>query len=266
MLSMKSKLVNWFLSQKNHLLNRKVGLYFISVVIVMMLILNAPWKEWLNKLEPNSIQQYALDGNPKFTDFKDIEDVIIKMGGLTGFFSQDITLVKDQIQTLPWVKEVVARKQWPDRLRIAVIDYEPIARWNDTAFLSKNGVVFTLPVDKIPNKKFPHLFGKNEQSQLLLKTWVEISQFLQQQGLNLKKVKLDDRGSWLVILDNGLVLKLGRGPWQEKLTRFMNIYPIISVPEDKKLAYIDLRYKTGAAIAFTDKPLEKRDEKLKGNN
>ena len=266
MLSVKSKLVNWFLSQKNHLLNRKVGLYFISIIIVMMLILNAPWKEWLNKLEPNSIQQHVLDGNPQFTTNADIQDVIVKMGGLKGFFEQDITSVQNQIQSLPWVKNVIARKQWPDRLRVFVVDYQPIARWNDTAFLSKNGIVFTLPVDKIPNKKFPHLFGNNEQSQLLLKTWVDVSKFLQQQGLVLNKLKLDDRGAWQVILDNGLVLKLGRGPWQEKLSRFMNIYPIISVPEGKQLAYIDLRYKAGAAVSLIDKPLENRNEKLKGNN
>lgn len=230
----KAKIKQYFLENKHYFFNKKVGAILLSIIVLIIFIINAPWEKWLSKLDPHPIQFIALDGNPKFTQQDDIQKVIAKTGGLQGFFAQDVTSVKEQVEQLSWIKTVIVRKQWPDRLRILVSDYEPMARWNDSAFLSKTGVVFTLPADKIPAKKFPHLFGTNEQSRLLLKTWIEISNYLKQQGLVLTKLKLDERGAWQVILNNGLILKLGRNEWKEKLDRFMIIYPNIEVPENKK--------------------------------
>lgn len=260
MRDIKSKIKLWISQYKEHLLHRKSLLYFLCIIFILMLF-NAPWKEWLAKFDEHPIQTIILDGKPRFTQQEDIKVAIVSMGGIQGFFAQDIDQLGEQIQSLPWIKTVITRKQWPDRLRIWVNDYEPIARWNDTAFLSKTGVIFTLPIDKIPKGKFPHLFGNNEQTQLLINTWVEISNYLQKDHLTLKILKLNDIGSLQVILDNGLVLKLGRDNWIEKLKRFTLVYPAIDLPKNKKLDYIDLRNNTGAAIGMSEAPVDDINKK-----
>ena len=55
------------------------------------------------------------------------------------------------------------------------------------------------------------------------------------------------------MLDNDIVLKLGRDEWKTKLERFVTIYPQIEVPENKKIEYVDLRYPAGAAVGMADK-------------
>ena len=55
-----------------------------------------------------------------------------------------------------------------------------------------------------------------------------------------------------MVLDNDVVLKLGRGDWKTKLDRFVTIYPQIEIPEKKKLSYVDLRYASGASVGMVD--------------
>ena len=49
------------------------------------------------------------------------------MGELKGFFGQDITSVREQIESMPWIKGVVVRKIWPDRLSVVVTEHVPVA-------------------------------------------------------------------------------------------------------------------------------------------
>ena len=86
----------------------------------------------------------------------------------------------------------------------------------------------------------------------MLDAWNRIYADLKQKGLTLKAVAIDARGAWKVVLDNDVVLKLGRGDWKSKLERFVTIYPQIEIPENKRLSYVDLRYASGASVGMVD--------------
>lgn len=210
------------------------------------------WQNWLEKLDERPISAFNLVGTPTFTKDEDVRDMLIKMGDLKGFFGQDVSAVREQIQKMPWIRQAVVRKIWPDRLNILVSEYIPIAIWNDNEFLSSDGVVFKLPMDKLQDKNLPRLAGPDYQSQVVLEAWKKIYHDLKGKGLTLKSVAIDDREAWQLELDNGVVIKLGRGEWKTKLDRFATIYPQIEVPENKKLSYVDLRYSVGAAIGMVD--------------
>lgn len=210
------------------------------------------WQKILEKLDnQRTISAFMLTNETQFTRYDDIRDTIVKMGGLSGFFTQDIESVRKQIETMTWIKSVAVRKIWPDKLSITVLEHQPIAIWNDTDFLSSEGTVFQLPMERLKNKSLPLLFGPDYQSSFVLENWYKIEANLKQKGLSLKKLAIDDRGSWLVTLDTDVLLKLGRGRWQDKLERFATIYPQIEVPTNQKLSYVDLRYDVGAAVGFT---------------
>ncbi|MGY4676258.1 cell division protein FtsQ/DivIB [Pasteurella sp. P03HT] len=212
----------------------------------------ANWQTLMEKLDDKPISAFILTGTPTFTTYDDIRDVVVKMGDLKGFFGQDIDLVREQIETMPWIKGAVVRKIWPDKLSIALAEYTPIAIWNEGEFLSRDGVIFQLPFDKLKDKNLPHLSGPDYQSEKVLEAWTLVEANLKEKGLVLKAVAIDDRGAWQIVLDNDLVLKLGRGEWKAKLDRFVTIYPQIEIPENKKLSYVDLRYRVGAAVGFAD--------------
>lgn len=210
------------------------------------------WYTWLEKLDERPIAHIALQGSPRFTNVNDIREILAKMK-LKGYFGQDVTEVRKQIQTMPWVKGVVVRKIWPDKLSIWVSEYQPVALWNGTEFVSSQGKVFQMPMDKLDISQFPSLFGADFQSLEVLDAWNKIGKALNAKNLVIKSLGEDERGAWEVRLDNDVVLKLGRGEWKSKIERLATIYPQIEVPEDKKLSYIDLRYNVGAAVGFENK-------------
>ncbi|MDU8924114.1 cell division protein FtsQ/DivIB [Pasteurellaceae bacterium LIM206] len=210
------------------------------------------WQNWLDSLDDKPISSFALLGSPQYTTNADVRDMILKMGELKGFFGQDVDVVREQIQSMPWIKGAVVRKIWPDRLSILVAEYSPVAYWNNDDFVAADGSVFKLPKKKLKNTDLPRLYGPDYQSKVVLGAWQQIFNDLKSKGITLRGVSIDERGSWEIIVENDITLKLGRGEWKSKIDRFMTIYPQIEVPEHQKIAYIDLRYKVGAAVSFTD--------------
>lgn len=212
----------------------------------------ANWQDWLVRFDSKPINAYALIGKTEFTDYADVKDILLKLGDLKGFWGQDVKVVQEQLETLPWVKGAVVRKVWPNRLSIWLTEYSPVAIWNKTEFVTKDGTVFQLPMDRLKNKTLPYLGGPDYQSSKVLEAWNQIYSDFKAKNLNVKGVTIDERGAWQVTLDNDIVLKLGRGEWQLKLERFVTIYPQIEVSENKRIDYVDLRYNSGAAVGMVE--------------
>ncbi|ARU65408.1 cell division protein FtsQ [Histophilus somni] len=233
--------------------NIKFIVMLLLVAILIFIVSNR--QSILEKLDDSSINSFAIAGITNFTDDNDVREVLSRIsdsGELKGFFGQDIDLVKQQIEMIPWVKSVAVRKIWPNRLSIWVTEHLPIARWNETEFLSSEGIIFQLPISKLKTQGLPHLSGPDHKSAEVLEAWNKIYLDLKRKNLLLKKIAINERGSWQIVLENDVVLKLGRGEWKDKLDRFFTIYPQIEIPENKKLSYVDLRYGVGAAIGVVD--------------
>ncbi|WP_293729299.1 cell division protein FtsQ/DivIB [uncultured Actinobacillus sp.] len=225
----------------------------VLLCVGIMYFAYANWQSWLEKLDDKPISSFALLGTPSYTTNADIREMILKMGELKGFFGQDVNMIREQIQSMPWIKGAVVRKIWPNRLSIVVSEYQPIAYWNGDQFLSSDGVVFKLPADKLKNTTMPRLFGPDYKSSEVLEAWYKIYKELESRKLALKSVSIDERGAWEITLDNDIRLKLGRGEWKTKIDNFVTIYPQIEIPENKRIDYVDLRYKVGASVGFIDK-------------
>ncbi|OOF36017.1 cell division protein FtsQ/DivIB [Rodentibacter heidelbergensis] len=228
-------------------------LLIILACVGMGYFVYSNWQDWLERFDSKPITAYALVGKTEFTDYADVHDVLLKMGTLKGFWGQDVKSIQTQLETLPWVKGAVVRKIWPNRLSIWLTEYTPVAIWNKTEFVTKDGTVFQLPMDRLKNQTLPYLGGPDYQSSKVLEAWNQIYSDFKAKNLNVKGVTIDDRGAWQVTLDNDIVLKLGRGEWQSKLERFVTIYPQIEVSENKRIDYVDLRYKSGAAVGMVEK-------------
>lgn len=220
------------------------------VVLGYILYSNVP--TWLEKLDNSPIRVYGLTYKPKFTTNEDIRSALSTAPELKGYFGQDIKEVEDKLTAIPWVRSVVARKIWPDRLSLTLLEHKPVAVWNDSKLLSARGEVFSLPFDRIDRTKLPVLYGPDSAGKKVLTAWSKIKKDLVSRNLVLKSVAIDNRGSWKITLENGIELKLGKGDWLPKIDRFVKIYPQIEVPEGKVVSYVDLRYQYGASVGFRD--------------
>lgn len=226
-------------------------LALLSILFALGIYFN--WQTLLEKMDDKPISGFALAGQKVFTTDADIKESLLKMGTLKGFWGQNVEAIQAQIEALPWVKSSIVRKIWPNRLSIWITEYQPVAFWNQNQFVTKDGVVFQLPIERLKENTLPYLGGPDYQSLKVLEAWNQIYADLKSKNLIAKGMNIDERGAWQVTLDNDIVLKLGRGEWKSKLERFVTIYPQVDVPENKKIDYVDLRYAAGAAVGMADK-------------
>ena len=248
------RLAKEYMATKFHLLPMKWLTSFKPLILlfcfIVMYVLYANWSSLLEGLDRTSIRAYALTNKTQFTTNADIRETLAKEPALKGYFAQDIQEVKDKLLTISWIKDVVVRKVYPDRLSISLIEYQPVAIWNNIQYLSAQGDVFSLPVERFDKTGLPVLFGPDKESKIVLSAWDHIQADLKARNLSLKSLSMDNRGSWAITLSNNVELRLGRGEWTPKIDRFVTIFPKINVPEGQQLAYVDLRYEHGAAVGF----------------
>lgn len=232
-----------------------VKLFVALLCFLAIFLIYSNWSSVLESLDRTPIRAYALTHKTQFTTNADIRETLAKNPPLKGYFSQDIQEVKDKLLEIPWVKDVIVRKFYPDRLSITILEYQPVAVWNNVKYLAEDGSVFFLPADRFKRTGLPLMYGPDQEGKVVLDAWGKIQTELKQRNLEAISISVDNRGSWSVILSNNIELKLGRGEWTPKIDRFMLIFPEIEVPEGQRLAYVDLRYEYGAAVGFL--PLKK---------
>ncbi len=238
----------------------KKWLMSIKPLIVLLVFLASlgvysNWSTWLEKLDRTPIRSYALTHKMQFTTNSDIRETLAQNPSLKGYFGQNIQEVKNKLLGLSWVRDVVVRKLYPDRLGITILEHSPVAVWNNIKYLSDQGVVFSLPPDRFDKTGLPVMFGPDAESKVVLEAWGKIQADLKAKNLVPKSIAMDNRGSWSVTLSDNVELRLGRGEWTSKIDRFVSIFPEIEVPEGQRLAYVDLRYEHGAAVGFL--PIQK---------
>ncbi len=88
--------------------------------------------------------------------------------------TQDVNIIQSQIERLPWIKQASVRKQWPDELKIHLVEYVPIARWNDQHMVDVEGNSFSVPADRTNKQNLPMLYGpEGSENEVLqgIATW-----------------------------------------------------------------------------------------------
>lgn len=239
----------------------KPGILIVLIILGYFIARN--WDTVLENISSKPISSFALIGKDNYTTSEDILSNLRSMGELRGYFAQNVEDVQQNLKQIPWVKNAYVRKIWPDKLYIDVVEYQPVAFWNNDRFLAQDGTIFQLPEDKIKSLHLAHLSGANDQSKEALDAWIKITKILKDKNIHINSLDINERGALKVALTNGIWLNLGRNDFMQKIDHFVTIFPEVQIPEGKEIAYIDLRYKDGAAVGFKDK---KMVDEVKNNN
>lgn len=165
------------------------------------------------------------------------------------FFTVDLQGLQEAAVRNSWVSAARVRKQWPDTIRVEVQEYAPVAHWNEGELIADNGEPFSVPeADAIQG--LPWLSGPEGRLGEVLENWTGINELLMPLGLEVSRLKLDQRGAWSMELDNGTHVQFGRDATAERLRRLLASWePLVReqgvVPVD-----IDLRYSNGFAVTW----------------
>jgi cell division protein FtsQ len=164
-----------------------------------------------------------------------------------GILTQDLRVLKDAVEALPWVHSATLRRVWPDQIALSVTEHQPIARWGDTGLVTAEGVVFRPEEGSLP-PGLPRLIGDDAQAPQLAAHFLKWRNRVAVLRAEIATLALDPRGAWTLYLDNGVRLELGTERVEERLERFIRTYPQLAAAGRADL--VDVRYANGLAVRW----------------
>lgn len=214
--------------------------------------------EWMKDPNRLPLSKLVLTGERHYTTDDDIRQAILSLGTPGTFMTQDVSGIQEQMEGLPWIRQVTVRKEWPDELKIHLVEYVPYVRWNDTHMLDAEGNVFSLPIERSAGGNYPLLYGPEGKEKVVLAEYRTMLEQFAAHKMKLKAVTMTARNSWQLELDNDIKLILGNKDQVGRIKRFIELYPVLQKNTEKRVAYVDLRYDSGAAVGWapllTDAP------------
>ncbi len=166
-----------------------------------------------------------------------------------GFLSLDLDGVCATLTAHPWIAEATARRYWPDRIEIAVVEEVPIARWGKHSFLNQRGQTLDVE-DANALADLPYLFGPAGSMHEVMREYRDVSQLLLAQGLKVVEFGADRHYRWRLRLDDGFAVLLGEKDVLAKVRRFLRAWMQELSTRRSEILAVDARYENGVAVSW----------------
>jgi cell division protein FtsQ len=166
-----------------------------------------------------------------------------------GFFNIDVDAIRNVLLANPWVRDVSVQRIWPDSLRVSVLEQVAVVRWGKEGLLNSAGEYFSPEPETFPDE-LPGLLGPHGTEVLLLKRFNEIQKSIQDVGMNIKYLTLNERRAWQFKLNNGIQVILGRTDFDIRMERFLNFVPLGLTGKLSETELVDMRYTNGFAVRW----------------
>jgi cell division protein FtsQ len=173
-----------------------------------------------------------------------------------GFFEVDVEAVRAASRALPWVREASVRRVWPDSLHVAIVEREPVARWNDDSLMEADGTLFEPPDVAAQSNlaNLPKLYGPPQSEREVLAAQGRFRAVLGPLGGGIESLRLLARGGWRLTLVNGTTLVLAEGQDAATLKRFARAAAKEIAERLNQIEQVDLRYAGGFAVRLKQVP------------
>ena len=238
----------------------KLSLLLISMTILLM----ASLMSGVIKSNHWEVSNIKLDAEFRRVNSEQIR-VIVAAYPERSFFKIKADVIRNNLNTIPWVKKVTVNKKWPDSLIIKLIEHKAVAVWNDNQLLNNHGEIFI--VDSIDDlSSLPKIEGKDTQSQLIWDHFNRYSDIIKRTGYDIRSTKVSNRGGWDLYLSNGINLKLGSQQIDAKLIRLIDTWTKLANLNDEMPETIDLRYTNGYAVKWPKKTNTRNNALNKNKN
>ena len=182
-------------------------------------------------------------------------NVVPKLGG--SFLTLDLARAKQAFEGVPWVRQAIVKREFPNRLRVVLQEHQPVAYWgpeNDSRLLNNFGEVFEANVGEVEHVALPHLSGPSGQEPQVLAMYQVLQPQFAVLDLALDQLELTGRGSWVAGLDSGATIEIGRGSHAEvvaRTVRFLKTLTQVTSRYSRRpdaVETADLRHANGYAL------------------
>jgi cell division protein FtsQ len=228
---------------KPDILNAIAGLLFAAA----LLLAGYGCVRYVVRLPVFPLREVRIDGELVHVTREQLE-TLARREVKGNFFTLDLGEARAAFATLPWVRKVDVRRQWPDRLEVTLEEHVALARWGDAALVNTHGDVFTAAFEG----NLPLFEGPAESAKEVAIQYGYFHRRLATIGQVPVAVQVSSRRAWQVRLASGLTLKLGRERIEARLDRYIAVYNRTLSRLQRKLDYVDLRYPNGFAVRIPE--------------
>lgn len=228
------------------------------LVVVGLCLLAAAGLQRLARLPFFNLTEVQLEGDLQRNNIATVRAHIVpRLEG--GYFMLDLQKGREVFEAVPWVRQAVVRRVWPNELRVTLQEHEPAAYWRhadrDDQLVNVQGEVFDANLGDVEDQPLPVLQGPThataDQARQMLAMLIRLKPVMVPLGAEIDTLQLNDRGSWRVVLDTDATLELGRGEPDEivaRAERFVRTLPQLQRQYGQPLEHADLRYPKGYAV------------------
>lgn len=190
----------------------------------------------------------AMDGNFQRVSPVQIEKAVAPYLN-AGFMTVDLAGIQRAVETIPWVDRARVMRQWPMGVHVAITEQTAVARWDDSGLLNTRGELFVRAATHVPSE-LPRLSGPAGSEAAVAQRFLTVESRMQEAGLRVAALRLDERGAWEMDLDNGVTVRLGRRDVDERTERFIRTAAGVIAHHVNEVTYVDMRYSNGFAIGW----------------
>jgi cell division protein FtsQ len=176
------------------------------------------------------------------------------------YFTEDLDKVRDAVEQVPWVREAVVRRVFPDELQVSVTTYTPAAIFEDGRLVSEDGKLFAANPEERedPSSALPTFSGPESQVPEIARHYKEYKKAVTPLKAEITAVTLSARGSWgLTVKGPGMPpthVEIGQETAErstaDRLAAFVNVYPKVKEILNGPPASVDLRYNKAFAATL----------------
>ena len=173
------------------------------------------------------------------------------------FFTVDLEQARAAFEAVPWVRQAVVRRQFPNKLRVHLQEHQAVALWgadSDSRLVNSFGEVFEANPGDAEDETMPRLVGPDGAAAQVLAMYRGMAPLLDRLELRVEELVLTGRGGWRMHLDSGATVELGRGTTEEVLLRGQRFAQTLTQVTAKygrrpeALVAADLRHADGYAV------------------
>ena len=226
------------------------------LAVLLLLGVAALALNWAVRLPLFAIRAIRVEGDVARNSVATIRaNALPRLSG--SFLTIDLRQVQHAFESVPWVRQAVVHRAWPDRLTVRLEEYQAVALWAGSdepeprRLVSRQGEVFEANIGDVEDDGLPTLRGPQGSAPQVLAMWHRLVPLARRMGAQIDVLNLSARGSWRAELDSGGIVELGRGSDDEviaRVERFVATLTQVTSRYRRPIESADLRHNDGYAL------------------
>ncbi|URI09577.1 cell division protein FtsQ/DivIB [Aquincola tertiaricarbonis] len=226
-----------------------------TVFVLAALVLAAAAVAWVARLPVFALRGIVVDGEMSRSSVAAIRaNAAPQLQG--NFFTINLAAARAAFETVPWVRQAIVRRVWPNRLAVTLTEHQAAAYWEDDngdeRLVNLQGEVFEANLGDVEEEGLPTLAGPEGSAAQMLALYRRLQPALAPLEAEVETLRQSRRGSFTAELDNGATIEIGRGTDDvlvQRTERFVRTLPqVMAQYPGRALQYADLRHNDAYAL------------------